>query len=93
MNDISHLLPFYEMWDVSRLIRKDNMEILKDINHFSKLVKDSFRFKRKTIRNNLSNYDLVKVNGVLNRYGFDINDRSEKIPYNVFIEISNELVK
>jgi len=78
---------------VIRLIRKENREILKDINHFSKIVKDSFRFKRKTIKNNLSNYDLVKINSVLNKYCFDINDRSEKIPYNVFVEISNELVK
>ena len=77
---------------VIKMIRKDNKEYLKDINHFSKLVKDSFRFKRKTIKNNLNNYDLDKINGILNKYGFNINDRSEKIPYYVFVEISNELV-
>lgn len=78
---------------VIRMVRKENMEYLKDIKHFSKLVKDSFRFKRKTIKNNLNSYDLDKINSVLNKYGFDIRDRSEIIPYNVFVEISNELVK
>ena len=28
---------------------------------------------------------------VLTKYGFDINTRSENIPYNVFVEIANEL--
>ena len=78
---------------VIKMIRKENREYLKDINHFSKLVKDSFRFKRKTIKNNLNGYNLDKINCVLNRYGFDVCDRSEMIPYNVFVEISNELVK
>lgn len=77
---------------VIKMIRKDNKEYLKDINHFSKLVKDSFRFKRKTIKNNLNNYDLDKINKILNKYGYDISDRSEQIPYYVFVEISNELV-
>ena len=78
---------------VIKMVRKENREYLKDINHFSKLVKDSFRFKRKTIKNNLNGYDLDTVNRVLNKYGYDISARSEMIPYYVFVEISNELVK
>lgn len=78
---------------VIKMIRKENREYLKDVNHFSKLVKDSFRFKRKTIKNNLNGYDLDRINMVLSKYGFDISCRSEMIPYNVFVEISNELLK
>lgn len=78
---------------VIKMIRKNNREYLKDVNHFSKLVKDSFKFKRKTIKNNLNGYDLDVVNSVLNKYGFDITCRSEMIPYYVFVDISNELVK
>jgi len=78
---------------VIKMVRKENREYLKDVNHFSKLVKDSFRFKRKTIKNNLNGYDLDKVDSILNKYGFDISCRSEMIPYNVFVEISNELLK
>ena len=78
---------------VIRMIRKENREYLKYVKHFNRLVKDSFRFKRKTIKNNLNGYDIDKINSVLNKHGFDISDRSEMIPYNVFIDISNELVK
>lgn len=78
---------------VIKMVRKENREYLKDINHFRELVKDSFRFKRKTIRNNLNGYDLDKINEVLNRYGFSLSDRGETIPYYVFVDISNELVK
>ena len=78
---------------VIRMVRKENREYLKDINHFRELVKDSFRFKRKTIRNNLNGYDLDKIGEILNKYGFSLSDRSETIPYYVFVDISNELVK
>lgn len=78
---------------VIKMKSKKDREYLKDLNHFEKLVKDSFRFKRKTIKNNLNNYDLNIINRILNKYGFDINCRSESIPYNVFVEISNELLK
>lgn len=78
---------------VIKMIRKENTEYLKDVKHFNKLVKDSFRFKRKTIRNNLNGYDLDIINNILNKYGFNLNSRSEMIPYYVFVEISNNLVK
>ena len=78
---------------VVKMTSKENKEYLKDIDFFEKLVKDSFRFKRKTIKNNLSNYDLDKINNILNKYDFDINTRSECIPYYVFVEMANELVK
>ena len=77
---------------VIKMIRKDNLEDLTSFEHFDKLVKDSFQFKRKTIKNNLSNYDLKKIDIILNKYGFDINTRSECIPYYVFVEIANELL-
>lgn len=72
--------------------RMDKVEVL-DMDLFEKLVRDSFRFKRKTIRNNLKGYDLDKINIVLNRHGFDLSTRSECLPYNVFVEIVNELVR
>lgn len=78
---------------VIKMIRKEELEYVKDLSFFSKIVKDSFRFKRKTIKNNLCNYDLDKIEKVLNKYNFDVNIRSENLPYYVFIEISNELLK
>lgn len=76
---------------VIKMVRKNDREYLEDINHFSKLVKESFKFKRKTIKNNLNGYDINIVDSVLNKYGLSINDRSEMIPYNVFVELSNKL--
>lgn len=78
---------------VIKMVRKENKEFLNDINHFNRLVKDCFRFKRKTIKNNLVGYDLDIVDKILCKYGFDLTSRSEMIPYYVFVEMSNELVK
>lgn len=79
---------------VIKMVRKDNLEKLKSFEHFDKLVKDSFQFKRKTIKNNLINkYDINIVSKILEKYGYDLTMRSEKIPYYVFVEISNELLK
>ena len=77
---------------VIKMKRREQKELVKDEEFFEKIVKDSFRFKRKTIKNNLSNYDLKKIDIILNKYGFDINTRSECIPYYVFVEIANELL-
>ena len=78
---------------VIKMVRKSPDITALDINYFSKLVKDSFRYKRKTIKNNLYDYDLDVVSEVLNKYGFNLDTRSENIPYYVFVDISNELLK
>lgn len=64
---------------------------VRNIDLFYKLVYDSFRFKRKTIRNNLKGYDLDVVLRVLSRYGFDLGVRAEQLSVDIFCEISNEL--
>lgn len=64
---------------------------LKDENAFFSLVRDSFKFKRKTLRNNLKKYDLEKINEVLLQNGFTLNSRAEEIPVDVFAKISNAL--
>lgn len=65
---------------------------VKDINLFYKLVRDSFRYKRKTIRNNLKDYDLSVILNVLNKYGFDLSVRAEQLDTNVFCDIVNHLI-
>ena len=75
------------------MVKKDKLENVKDLDFFSKIVKDSFRFKRKTIKNNLCNYDMNIIESVLEKYNFNVSTRSENIPYYVFIEIANELLK
>ena len=75
---------------VIKMVKKDNLEYVKDLDFFRKIVKDSFRFKRKTIKNNLCNYDINIIESVLEKYNFNIN---ENIPYYVFVELANELLK
>ena len=78
---------------VIKMVKKNNLEYVKDLDFFRKIVKDSFRFKRKTIKNNLCNYDINIIESVLEKYNFNINTRSENIPYYVFVELANELLK
>lgn len=64
---------------------------VKDIKKFYQLVKDSFRFKRKTLKNNLQGYDLDKVFTVLKKYDKDLTVRAESLSLETFIDISNIL--
>lgn len=64
---------------------------LKDEDVFFKLVRDSFSFKRKTLKNNLKNYDLNKISEVLKKYDLDLSVRAENLPIEIFVEIANNL--
>lgn len=66
---------------------------VKNEEIFFKIVRDSFKQKRKTIKNNLKGYDLDKIEEVLKKYGFSLDSRAEQIPTEVFIEIVNMLDK
>lgn len=71
--------------------RKNDTLLLKNYDFFFKLVRDSFQFKRKTIKNNLKNYDLEKISAALLRHGLSLNSRAEEIDVAIFVDISNEL--
>ena len=53
---------------VINLKSKKERLYLKNEELFFKLIRDSFKFKRKNIRNNLKSYDLVKIENVLKKY-------------------------
>lgn len=86
---------FYPKPNVDSLIvsfyEKANKYNVYDINNFYKLIRDSFKFKRKTIKNNLKDYDLNKVSKVLEKYNFNLSVRAEQLDTKIFCEISNEL--
>lgn len=77
---------------VISLTRKQELLPLKDPESFFKLVRDSFRFKRKTLRNNLKGYNLEKVEEVLKQYHLDLTVRAEDLSLEVFVDISNNLI-
>jgi len=64
---------------------------LKDFSFFEKIVRDSFQFKRKTIKNNLKKYDLKIVEEVLKKYGYDLSVRAEMLDVEVFVSLANAL--
>ncbi len=71
--------------------RKSTKLKLNNEELFFKLVRDSFSFKRKTLRNNLKNYDLNKVSEVLSKYNLDLTVRAENLAIEIFVDIANNL--
>ena len=76
---------------VLEFVKKDDMLFVKDKTLFFKLIRDSFKQKRKNIRNNLKGYDLDVINDVLSKYGFDLNARAEQLSIEAFVSIANKL--
>lgn len=73
-------------------LKKDRLKVL-DMNLFERLVRDSFLYKRKTLRNNLKKYNLEIIENVLRKYGFDLGVRAEKLKLEVFVDVANELTR
>ena len=71
--------------------KKEDKIYVKDEDRFFKLVKDSFKQKRKTLKNNLKNYNLKDINSTLKKYNKDITCRAEGITIEEFADISNNL--
>lgn len=78
---------------VIALREKSNKYHVINEEDFFKLIRDSFKYKRKNIRNNLKNYDLNIILEVLKKHNFDLTNRAEELPIEVFVDISNELNK
>ena len=71
--------------------KRHNKYKANDEELFFKLVRDSFKFKRKNLRNNLKNYDLNKIETVLEKKNKDLTVRAESLTIEEFIQISNFL--
>ena len=69
--------------------REDKPNVDKE--KYFKLINDSFKFKRKTLKNNLSNYDFTKVKEILDKYNLKENVRAEELSERLFVAISNNL--
>ena len=76
---------------VVEFAKKENTYKVNNEQKFFKLVRDSFTQKRKTLKNNLKNYDLEKVSKVLEKYNYNLSVRAEQLPIEVFIDIANNL--
>ena len=84
---------FYPVPNVdSAIIKLDTKECnILNFEKFNRLIKNAFRFKRKTLKNNLVGYDLDLVDSLLEKYGYSLSNRAEEIPVDVYINIANKL--
>ena len=76
---------------VIALDRKEKKYDVHNESLFFKLIKDSFTQKRKTLRNNLINYNLDIIRETLKKYNLDLTVRAEHLPIEVFVDIANDL--
>ena len=75
---------------VVKFTKKDNSYDI-DNKKFFKFVTECFSQKRKTLKNNLKNYDWNKVKEVLDKHSISDSCRAEELSLDIFIEIYNIL--
>lgn len=64
---------------------------VNDEDHLFKFLRDCFRYKRKNLKNNTTEYNQQLIVDVLSKHNLDLNIRAEQIPLELFIELSNKL--
>ncbi len=70
--------------------KKHNKYKANNEDLFFRIVRDSFKFKRKNLRNNLKGYKLDKIESTLKEMGKDLSVRAESLTIDDFIIISNK---
>lgn len=62
---------------------------VKNEDKLFQLITDSFKFKRKTLKKNLNNYNWEKIILLLHEYGYKDTVRAEELPLELFIKIAD----
>ena len=70
---------------IELITRKDKPQI--NILKYFEFLKKAFSQKRKTLKNNLKDYDWSKIKEVLDKYNYTETIRAEEISESIFIEI------
>lgn len=78
---------------VDSIVIKLNKNKKEDINYdkFTKILKEAFQFKRKTINNNLKSYDKEKLELILKKHDRNLQSRAEELDLNTFIDLTKNL--
>ncbi len=58
-----------------------------DKEKFRRLIETAFKYKRKTLKNNLKSYNLEKINDILIKNNYSLNNRAEDIPLEIYLQI------
>lgn len=70
--------------------RSDKLKV--DKSKYFMFLKDAFKQKRKTLKNNLKDkYDYNKIKEILDKYNFNDSVRAEELNENILVEICNNL--
>ncbi len=59
-----------------------------DYKKLKSTTKEAFRFKRKTIQNNITSIPKDRLDSILTKHGYTLNSRAEEIDLETFIELS-----
>lgn len=76
---------------VINFTRKDEKYEVKNEKLLFQLIEDSFKLKRKTLKNNLKNYNWEKIKEILVNNSLNETVRAEEISLEIFIKIANNL--
>lgn len=86
---------FYPRPNVDSMIislnKKNNREVALNEDKFFKLIRDSFQYKRKTLKNNLRDYNWDIIRDYLLKNNYSETVRAEEISLHDYIEMSNLL--
>lgn len=78
---------------ILQLCKKKELLPLIDRKLFFQLIRDSFRQKRKTLRNNLKGYPLDLIEESLRQVGWDLSVRAEQLSMEHFVKLANHLAQ
>ena len=70
--------------------KKEKLDV-KNEELFFKLINDSFKMKRKTLKNNLKEYNWTKIKTILEKRNLNESVRAEELSIEIFVEIANAL--
>lgn len=73
------------------LEKRDTRVPVNNEKLFFDLVKKSFKYKRKNLRNNLKEFNLTKIEAILKKYNLDLTVRAEHLTIDQFADIANNL--
>ena len=73
------------------LSKKEVNDEVIDEDLLFRVIRDSFRYKRKNLRNNLKEYNLEVILEALSKYNLDLTVRAEYLTLEQFIVIANQL--
>ena len=73
------------------LEKKNEKLYVKDENKFLDFIRDCFKYKRKTIKNNLKEYNLDVVARILEKYGYTLDVRAEALSLEIFVDLFNNI--